>query len=363
MPLKQTTGSRAQVMHGNAKKTSGGLTKAQLKYNKQGKIVSRKASTLAKKNNRLVKAGYVTRKGQFGVSMKGGVLNTNQQQKIEEFARGLGKNERKYVNARQAQKAQFYTMNGETKSFPIASVSNTLPALMEWLDSQHVLVFRTGVEIPLKDTYILNANEKYFVLPRDPILDKQLIEASRVGDLDKVRNLLDRKVDANAVDNTKWTPLHFASSYGHTAVVDLLIKAGAGVHAVNNGGQTALHCASQKGHTAVVDLLIKAGAGLNEEDVFDETPLHCASQKGHAAVVDLLIKAGADANAVNDRGQTPLHYASLSGHDAVAELLLAAGADVHAVNDRGNTPLQLATRSINNPVANLIRKHVANQSK
>ena len=59
MPLKQTTGSRCQVMHGTAKKTTGGLTKSQLKYNKQGKIVSKKASALAKKNNRLVKAGTV----------------------------------------------------------------------------------------------------------------------------------------------------------------------------------------------------------------------------------------------------------------------------------------------------------------
>ena len=68
-----TTGSRAQVMHGTAKKTGGGLTKKQLKYNKQGKIVSKKASALAKKNNRLVKAGYITRKGIFGVSMMGGM--------------------------------------------------------------------------------------------------------------------------------------------------------------------------------------------------------------------------------------------------------------------------------------------------
>ena len=71
MFLKQITGSRCQVMRGSAKKTTGGLTKSQLKYNKQGKIVSKKASELAKKNNRLVKAGYVTRKGQFGVKMKG----------------------------------------------------------------------------------------------------------------------------------------------------------------------------------------------------------------------------------------------------------------------------------------------------
>ena len=77
MSLKQTTGSRAQVMHGTAKKTSGGLTKSQLKYNKQGKIVSKKASALAKKNNRLVKAGYVTRKGVFGSGgkMMGGENN------------------------------------------------------------------------------------------------------------------------------------------------------------------------------------------------------------------------------------------------------------------------------------------------
>ena len=77
MPLKQTTGSRAMVMHGTAKKTTGGLTKSQLKYNKQGKIVSKKASALAKKNNRLVKAGYTTRKGEFGISMKGGYNISN----------------------------------------------------------------------------------------------------------------------------------------------------------------------------------------------------------------------------------------------------------------------------------------------
>jgi len=63
----KTFGSRAEVMHGNAKKTSGGLTKVQLKYNKNGKIVSKKASTAAKRSNNLVKAGYVTQPGVFGV--------------------------------------------------------------------------------------------------------------------------------------------------------------------------------------------------------------------------------------------------------------------------------------------------------
>ena len=70
----QRLGSRAQVMHGNAKQTGGGLKKRDLKYNKQGKIVSKKMSAMAKKEKRLQKAGYTTKKGQFGAvrTMKGG---------------------------------------------------------------------------------------------------------------------------------------------------------------------------------------------------------------------------------------------------------------------------------------------------
>ena len=75
--FKYKIGTRYQVMNGTAKMTGGGLTKSNLKYNKRGKIVSRKVSKLAKKNNRLVKAGFITRKGQFGVIKKGGGTNFN----------------------------------------------------------------------------------------------------------------------------------------------------------------------------------------------------------------------------------------------------------------------------------------------
>ena len=71
--FKQRIGTRAQVMHGIAKITGGGLTKRQLKYNKYGKIVSRKASRAAKKSKNLIKAGYITKKGYFGVIRRGGM--------------------------------------------------------------------------------------------------------------------------------------------------------------------------------------------------------------------------------------------------------------------------------------------------
>jgi hypothetical protein len=66
----QRIGSRRQVMNGTAHHTPGGLTKKDLKLNKWGRIVSRKKSASAKKDKRLEKAGYKTRKGKFGAIKK-----------------------------------------------------------------------------------------------------------------------------------------------------------------------------------------------------------------------------------------------------------------------------------------------------
>ena len=63
-------GSRAQVWHGTAKKTSGGLTRKDLLKNKAGRIVSKRKHFTAKKDKRLVKAGYLTKKGKFGFIKK-----------------------------------------------------------------------------------------------------------------------------------------------------------------------------------------------------------------------------------------------------------------------------------------------------
>lgn|GEM_PF-5707345 len=61
-----TIGSRRQVWNGTAKKTSGGLLKSDLMMNKHGRIVSRSKHSTAKRENRLVKHGYGTKKGVFG---------------------------------------------------------------------------------------------------------------------------------------------------------------------------------------------------------------------------------------------------------------------------------------------------------
>jgi hypothetical protein len=59
-------GTRAQVWHGTAYKTNGGLKKGDLFQNKNGRIVSKAKYTTAKKEQRLLKHGYGTKKGKFG---------------------------------------------------------------------------------------------------------------------------------------------------------------------------------------------------------------------------------------------------------------------------------------------------------
>lgn len=73
----KTFGSRAQVWHGSAIKTTGGLFKSDLMMNKRGRIISKKRHKLGKKaHKKLVAAGYKTKKGVFGVFKNGKNLSS-----------------------------------------------------------------------------------------------------------------------------------------------------------------------------------------------------------------------------------------------------------------------------------------------
>jgi hypothetical protein len=67
-----TIGSKAQVFHGTAKHTSGGLIKKDLMKTKAGRIVSRKKHTAGLKAiKKLRKMGFVAKKGTFKLFKKG----------------------------------------------------------------------------------------------------------------------------------------------------------------------------------------------------------------------------------------------------------------------------------------------------
>ena len=64
-------GTKAQVFHGTAKHTSGGLKKSDLMKTKAGRIVSKKKHAQGMKSiKRLRKLGFVAKKGTFKLFKK-----------------------------------------------------------------------------------------------------------------------------------------------------------------------------------------------------------------------------------------------------------------------------------------------------
>ena len=70
MAFERKIGSRAEVFHGKAEKTTGGLRRKDLMKNKRGEIVSVKKHRTAKREKRLEKHGYFAEKGKFGYVKK-----------------------------------------------------------------------------------------------------------------------------------------------------------------------------------------------------------------------------------------------------------------------------------------------------
>jgi hypothetical protein len=89
MPEIPAVGSKASVFHGNAKHTSGGLTKSDLVQNKHGRIVSRKKMMQGKKALKyLTRKGYKAKKGVFHLFNKHRRTTSrrdNQQQRNNQF--------------------------------------------------------------------------------------------------------------------------------------------------------------------------------------------------------------------------------------------------------------------------------------
>ena len=154
------------------------------------------------------------------------------------------------------------------------------------------------------------------------------------------------------------TPLHLASEAGRdTAVISLLLGAGAGVQARDSRNYSPLHKAAEGGTPSVVRALLQAGAevdarakGFSVDYGWDWTPLHLAAgQNADPEVAGALLAAGADLHARGDAGQTPLHQAALNENPAIAALLLEARADVNARGSTGRTPLHEAAERNPNP--------------
>lgn len=66
----------------------------------------------------------------------------------------------------------------------------------------------------------------------------------------------------------------------------------------HQGNHTPLHLASKYGHTQLLQLLLQHGAGVNAANrIYKMTPLHMAAKEGQRGSAEALVAAGADVKA------------------------------------------------------------------
>jgi len=156
-----------------------------------------------------------------------------------------------------------------------------------------------------------------------------LCTASKEGDIETVRSLLDSGTDVNERDDVHRTPVFYASWRGRVEVAKLLIEYGADVNSQDGAGWAPLHTASKNGYLNVVWLLLDHDADVNTGRHDQWTALHLASLHGHFEVVETLLKQGANVGVRNDEGRTPSQVASRWGKRDIVQLL--SEYDIHGV--------------------------------
>jgi ankyrin repeat protein len=159
--------------------------------------------------------------------------------------------------------------------------------------------------------------------------DARLSEAAMRGDRAAVATLLKQGVDIDGAQGDGSTALHWAAFNDDLETTKILVAAGANVKVTTREGAiTPLFMAANNGNAAIIEVLLKAGAGANSVKANGTTVLMLAASSGNADAVKILLDRGADVNAKESvHGQTALMFAAALNRDAAIRVLLAHGAD------------------------------------
>jgi len=127
--------------------------------------------------------------------------------------------------------------------------------------------------------------------------------AAQLGDVAALQRALDTAAlgaPADATDDDKWTPLHYAAWEGHADAVARLLEAGFPVRAANAAGATPIHLAAGMGRVAALAVLLsacRAPEDLQQLNEDRQTPLQLAEklcEESKDQVVAMLVARAAE---------------------------------------------------------------------
>jgi len=187
-----------------------------------------------------------------------------------------------------------------------------------------------------------------------------LIYASQYGQSDVVKLLLEKKeklcIDVNAANYLGHTSLFSSVFSGHTSIVQLLVDHGADVNMVKNKEKRVpLMVACQEGRVKEFSILMSKGANYKALDDTGFTALHFAANSGNIECMNVLLGLeGVSINLACEQGYTPLIRAAMNGHGRSVEILLSAGANVRPKCSQGNNAIQWALMRGHTNVARIL---------
>jgi uncharacterized protein len=165
---------------------------------------------------------------------------------------------------------------------------------------------------------------------RDPNQQHGLYLALREPSLKAAKVLIDwPKTDLNAANPADETPLMMAVLKGQVEIVTAMLAKDA---EVNKTGWTPLHYAATSGHIALINLLLQNHAYIDAESPNGSTPLMMAAMYGTASAVKLLLEEGADPLLKNQIGMSAIDFAQKALRQESADII---GAFVRAKQPKG----------------------------
>jgi ankyrin repeat protein len=133
--------------------------------------------------------------------------------------------------------------------------------------------------------------------------------------------LLEKGAYAGPIDPEGISPIHVASRAGNLEMVKLLVDAKANVNAVKKDGVTPLHEAAAAGHFSVARYLMKNDADIAAKTVGGWTALHHAARFGHTRIASTLLYNGTPINKRTNDGKTIFDLAKLGNQDGMLKFL------------------------------------------
>lgn len=191
------------------------------------------------------------------------------------------------------------------------------------------------------------------------VYDTSLIRAIKLNDADRVRTLLQARVNVNEKNYAGITPMTVAAEKGNMDIIRMLVEDGkADVNAKSSYGITPLIAAASAGQAEVVTYLVKNGASATATDDLGKTAtIYAASYDDPDALDDLVSMERATVNMPDNNGNTPLIYAAQKGYLDNVQVLLTAHADVNYKNPTGLSALAAATAEGDLPMVKWLVKN------